>query len=612
MMQSDILEHYKDLIKPVIKGGVLNPSVLELLEKYREQNAITPDMHQRAIKELNINELAWHSAVELGEDEESPDENYGPPKCRQVFYSSKLFAGPVYFNGLIVAPHLRQWYDLVNGKKDIFWREKGERKASWLELFFDLVFVCIVYNLGNILSNEYIPLTPFIILYTAFWRIWIGITSYSSRYEHHDWFHPVIYCATMLGLLYMNILMPDAYKTILPSSNEISDASTSAGVGFSVFFIFASLPTFTQYLFASWTEMTEAGRLMNSNRKITYHPLHCAIVMFVSFIPWITAAIWGHYDNAPFWASGLLFSEIAMFFVESHNNVTAPICVEHWGERISLFLMVHLGESMFAVATDFTTQANYWQPYLATFFGLIIPFAFRRVHFEVEGTEPKEPHALRRNRWFAQLYNSLHWLLCMSVIAYALGFKGLQKANLAYLKGYTISPKKFLKGHEMGGPESQFEEMTQPPHVNCSVYLETHGLKRADVYFENTTCNKYWLSEQYSYLFIRSQFFFCWSLALTMGIVAAIGCMSRTKKHREDEYLVPHSQIWRLATRIICVIIFILYPIISDSIDSASPLNTIVMGGVIFFFWAVLESFYVLKKKKIIRETLDEAYEMVS
>eukprot|EP01124_Arcella_intermedia_P008063 TRINITY_DN15025_c0_g1_i2.p1 TRINITY_DN15025_c0_g1~~TRINITY_DN15025_c0_g1_i2.p1 ORF type:complete len:586 (+),score=121.53 TRINITY_DN15025_c0_g1_i2:7-1764(+) len=578
-MQKSSIDLYKSLILPYIKEGSVSSATQQSLYQYRKYHGITEEVHREALEELGSSWEGWLACTE-GEEAHS-ETGYGPPKCQEVYYSTRTaHRKQSYCSGLIVAPHLRQWYNVRDGKKDTFWREKSERKASWLELFFDLVFVTIVYSLSHTTMEHDSPAFEFVLMYSVFFRIWITITSYSTRYEHSDWFHSVIYCGTMLGLLFMNILMPDTFKVLVSNigEHEVTDSDLSMAIAFSVLYILTHLPVLFQYLFAGWAEITGRAIINNSQRRTNYHPFHMAIILSISLIPWIVSASTRTPYPFYYWFGSVLFANIASYFVDCYNYVTAPICVEHWGERLLLFLMLHLGETTFAVATDFSSSATHWEPYVASAFGLLIPFSFRRVVFEVEGHEPKNPHALRRNRWCSNLVGVIYWLLCMSTITYAIGFSGLQRVNLRILQGSHLDPQKFFQLHKSHPflPSQQIE-LDSDIKVNCTSYLQYHSKRFLSASLSETTetsgtienstdslCSIIFNQEKYSFLYRQSEFLFFGSMALIVFCVALLGCMSVTDEQIEKEYLVPHSSTFRFISRLIIVAVFVILPVLTS------------------------------------------------
>lgn len=60
-------------------------------------------------------------------------------------------------------------------------REQEERKATWLELFYDLIFVALVAQLTHALAENPVTSIKFSVLYLIIWRTWHGTTMY--RYK---------------------------------------------------------------------------------------------------------------------------------------------------------------------------------------------------------------------------------------------------------------------------------------------------------------------------------------------------------------------------------------------------------------------------------------------
>lgn len=69
-----------------------------------------------------------------------------------------------------------------------------ERRATWLELFYDLVFVVAVSQLAHNL-NEDISLSGlfgFVVLFITVWWSWIGTTFYANRFDSDDVGHRLL------------------------------------------------------------------------------------------------------------------------------------------------------------------------------------------------------------------------------------------------------------------------------------------------------------------------------------------------------------------------------------------------------------------------------------
>ena len=80
---------------------------------------------------------------------------------------------------------------------------KKERHATWLELFFDLVFVLAVAELGSMLSKDLTinGLPKFIFLFLPVWYAWFHHTIFSDRFDTDNFAHRFLTIVQMLGVV---------------------------------------------------------------------------------------------------------------------------------------------------------------------------------------------------------------------------------------------------------------------------------------------------------------------------------------------------------------------------------------------------------------------------
>jgi low temperature requirement protein LtrA len=76
----------------------------------------------------------------------------------------------------------------------------GDRRATWLELFFDLCFVAAVAALADSLAHEATigGLLRFIALFVPVWWAWMAFTWFATAWDNDDLFHRVAMLAAML------------------------------------------------------------------------------------------------------------------------------------------------------------------------------------------------------------------------------------------------------------------------------------------------------------------------------------------------------------------------------------------------------------------------------
>ena len=95
---------------------------------------------------------------------------------------------------------MKQWWQpprLRLGKDS-----EAERRATWLELFYNLVFVVAIAQLAHKL-NEDVSLSGFfgfVVLFIPVWWSWVGAAFYSNRFDTDDLGHRLLTAVQMLAV----------------------------------------------------------------------------------------------------------------------------------------------------------------------------------------------------------------------------------------------------------------------------------------------------------------------------------------------------------------------------------------------------------------------------
>ena len=86
-----------------------------------------------------------------------------------------------------------------------------ERRATWLELFFDLVFVVAIAELTRqlVLDHSLSGFAEFAGLFVPVWVAWQGYMAYADRFDSDDLAFRVAYFLAMLAIAAMAVLIPD-------------------------------------------------------------------------------------------------------------------------------------------------------------------------------------------------------------------------------------------------------------------------------------------------------------------------------------------------------------------------------------------------------------------
>ncbi|MDZ4765782.1 MAG: low temperature requirement protein A [Chloroflexota bacterium] len=211
----------------------------------------------------------------------------------------------------------------------------SSRKVSWLELFFDLVYVAAVIELGYILSSNVNPqgILNFVLLYIPIWWSWTGTTVYNNRFQSNDVIHRLLVFAQIFFVAAMAI-------------------NVHAGLG-------ASFPAFAlSYALVRALLVVmyiRAGRHVPEARALT----NIAATGFgIGAALWLVAAFLPEPLRYFVAAAGFAIELFAGLSPQSRVAQRAlPPSANHLPERYSLFTIIVFGELYLKVIRDLSGEA---------------------------------------------------------------------------------------------------------------------------------------------------------------------------------------------------------------------------------------------------------------
>src|SRR6266498_5505596 len=94
--------------------------------------------------------------------------------------------------------------------------DEGERHASWLELFFDLVFVVAITELSHelVLDHSAGGFLRFAALFIPVYVAWQGYMAYATRFDTDDLAFRLAYFGAMLAIAAMAVLIDDVARGV--------------------------------------------------------------------------------------------------------------------------------------------------------------------------------------------------------------------------------------------------------------------------------------------------------------------------------------------------------------------------------------------------------------
>ena len=284
--------------------------------------------------------------------------------------------------------------------------EDGERSATWLELFFDLIFVVAIAQLAHNFHEEFSFLgwAKLAILFVPVWWCWIGATFYDTRFDNDGLVDRLI------------TLMQMAIAASIAAN--IHHGLGSSSVGFALSYMAFRIVLIAQYLHAGY-HVPEARPLT------TWY----AIGFSISIVLWLASVFVPLPWRLVLWGLGLLI-DFATPLTAGQRVVKVPPDLAHTTERIGLFTIIVLGESIVAVVGGVSDIE--WTPMSVAIalLGLSIAFSFWWMYFDTVDESPL--HAMRKG----QMRIALTWLYSHLPLAIGLTATGVGVEKMIHGLGH--------------------------------------------------------------------------------------------------------------------------------------------------------------------------------
>lgn len=257
-------------------------------------------------------------------------------------------------------PQGRQSGDMHNTKYI-----EPNRHATWLELFFDLIFVVTIGDVTHILSHTHeghldpFQFWKFVLIFIPLWWIWASHTMYANRFDADDRKHRL---ATLFIMFLLIILSGLIDQRFLASFDVIVVCYAGSK------YVVAMMYFVSKYRHKESVGLTTtvgwvivAGATI-SLASILFPAPTCYVVFYL----------------------GILFDLVAFILFLQRHLAVIPVHTEHLIERVGLLTIIVLGESVISVsaglaniswtverlltaATGFVMIASIWWVYFDSF-----------------------------------------------------------------------------------------------------------------------------------------------------------------------------------------------------------------------------------------------------
>lgn len=282
--------------------------------------------------------------------------------------------------------------------------ESTPRHATWLELFYDLVFVVAIAELGHRLSAEVTVagVLGFAFLFLPVWWSWIGETFYANRFDTDDTVYRLLTGVQMLAVAALAV--------------TIHNGLGAGSVGFALAYVGTRVILIVQY-HRTRRHVPKAHEL--STRYIRGFGLAAAVWLLSVFVP-------------PPYRFGLWIVGLAIDFATplTARNIQqeVPPHTEHLPERFGLLTIIVLGESIVSVVSGIT-EVN-WEitSVLAGVLGFVAAFSIWWIYFD-----NIDEDLVTRTLFAGQVWMYAHLPLLVGLTAAGIGIEHLITAEIGAL-----------------------------------------------------------------------------------------------------------------------------------------------------------------------------------
>lgn len=269
-----------------------------------------------------------------------------------------------------------------------------ERHASWLELFFDLVFVLAVAKVAAILVNQsdVNGFLKFVALFVPVWWAWIGYTFYADRFESDKIEFRVMMFAAMLAVAAWSVSLSGAFT---PDGD-------AAFVG-----TYSLVLAILVALYISTAIHVPLARALAAQFIIAFSASIVLLLSSLLVAPPIRYWMW----------LAAVMCALASPFVNLRQTRIIPFDLSHIPERFGLFTIIVLGEAVIATANG--AAGVPWNLTTATTatLGFAMAACIWWINFEFV-----EDDAIRSRKLFPRfVYLYGHFFMVASIVSVGIG-----------------------------------------------------------------------------------------------------------------------------------------------------------------------------------------------
>lgn len=266
-----------------------------------------------------------------------------------------------------------------------------DRTVSFLELFYDLVYVVVIGRAAHHLAGDigWRGVGEFAVLFSLTWIAWLNGTLYYELHGREEGRTRFFVFVQMLLLALLAVF--------------IDGAGGSDGVPFGV--VYMLYLAVLSWLWYTVRLQDEEQYMASTARYLAGMVISVVVIGLSLFLPAEGRMI--------AWASVVLMWLVGSFLLARMTAVRSAVRVtDSLVERYGLFVIIVLGEVVVGVVGGLADSARDVESIATGLLGLMIGFAYWWTYFDFAGRRPPRDEPLVRNRWLVA-----HLPVTMSIAA---------------------------------------------------------------------------------------------------------------------------------------------------------------------------------------------------
>lgn len=275
---------------------------------------------------------------------------------------------------------------------------ESARKVSWLELFFDLIFVAAVAQVAEPLREHYTlsGVVRFATLFALIWWAWTGYTVFATRFDADDGIQRLLTLVQMFVVAAM-------------AANAEDELHSRSSAGFMAAYAVLRLVLVAQYFRAR--HLPDARPL--TTRYIVGHGGAALI--------WLSSALVLAPARYLLWA-GAFVIDLGTPWLALPHTVKVPPNPAHLPERFGLFTLILLGEAVIAVMQGMKSQEE-WTVVAASsaFSGMALLFLVWWWYFDIAAAASERLVRSHRDALRFHMWSYAHFPFYLGLVITGVG-----------------------------------------------------------------------------------------------------------------------------------------------------------------------------------------------